>query len=553
MNSSQTPIKTQLTNLRTMTHWHCLPRTRERFKRFSHETWEIETTATRDLGSLLANTGAIQASQALASEAYDADITRFVTAGTTQANEIVTNAYLSPGDIVLCDWGCHASHHAAIRMAGAFVNYLQPYVRQEYSIVGTVPLATILSTLRDLQARGLLGRVKMLILTHSTYYGLYYKNLEDIMREVLKLVPNMVFLIDEAWFAHAPFHPVYRPFTAMATARRLQGNRPRPDAAVRVISTSSAHKGLPAPRQSSVINIVDERFDDDAFEQAYRSFATTSYSLPIVSGLAQAIKFSKEQGKTAIDEALASAMMLRDRLHHADVLSLGENELIPEHLRSVVALDMTKVGYLLPNRISGEEYKRRLHDEESISIQMVTLNTALAMSVMGTREADVETLVRGTARIVNAAPRSRVVGKMPPIPVVGRFAKTFSPYEGIGDLRSAYYAARESKNAVIMPVHEIGNRLQSGETIALATAFMPYPPGQQMAVHGHHATPEATDFVLSCLEQGYEVHGVRNGAMRVFHESALQPRSPRLEQDSRVRSRHTSKIFRGSSREAHRE
>lgn len=303
MISSEMPIGAHLESLKNMTHWHCLPRTREMFKSFSRETWNIETTATHNLGSLLANTGAIKESQARAAQVYGSDFCRFSTAGTTQANEIVAGAYLNPGDIVLCDWGFHVSHHSAIRMTGTFVKYLQPDVRQEYSIVGTIPLSTILSALHELKEQRLLRRVKLLILTNSTYYGLYYKNLEEIMREVVKLVPQMVFLMDEAWFAHAPFHPSYRPFTAMTAARRLQANRPRPDALVREISTSSAHKGLPAPRQSSVINIIDERFDEDEFEQSYRTFSTTSWSLPILSGLAKAIKYSKEHGKLVINEA----------------------------------------------------------------------------------------------------------------------------------------------------------------------------------------------------------------------------------------------------------
>ena len=41
------------------------------------------------------------------------------------------------------------------------------------------------------------------------------------MEECLAIKPDLVFLWDEAWFAFARFHPVYRPRTAMRAARTL--------------------------------------------------------------------------------------------------------------------------------------------------------------------------------------------------------------------------------------------------------------------------------------------------------------------------------------------
>src|ERR1700761_1637168 len=98
MNVLETPINASLQALQDVAHWHCLPRTRAAFRDFSSETRDIETTSTRELGSLLANTGAIQTSQALAARAYGSDMCRFSTGGTTQANHVVSAAYLSPGD-----------------------------------------------------------------------------------------------------------------------------------------------------------------------------------------------------------------------------------------------------------------------------------------------------------------------------------------------------------------------------------------------------------------------------------------------------------------------
>ena len=72
----------------------------------------------------------------------------------------------------------------------------------------------------------------MLMLTNCTFDGIVY-DVQRVMEECLAIKPDLVFLWDEAWFAFARFHPVYRPRTAM---------RGRPHAGRR-----AADAGLPGP------------------------------------------------------------------------------------------------------------------------------------------------------------------------------------------------------------------------------------------------------------------------------------------------------------------
>ena len=60
----------------------------------------------------------------------------------------------------------------------------------------------------------------MLLLTNCTFDGIVY-DVGRVMEECLAIKPDLVFLWDEAWFAFARFHPVYRPRTAMRAARTL--------------------------------------------------------------------------------------------------------------------------------------------------------------------------------------------------------------------------------------------------------------------------------------------------------------------------------------------
>lgn len=106
-------------------------------------------------------------------------------------------------------------------LAGAHVVYLEAYPLEQYSMYGAVPLHEIKSKLLALRAAGKLDRVKMISLTNCTFDGIVY-DVTRVMEECLAIKPDLVFLWDEAWFAFARFHPVYRTRTAMASAKALR-------------------------------------------------------------------------------------------------------------------------------------------------------------------------------------------------------------------------------------------------------------------------------------------------------------------------------------------
>src|SRR5580700_2881562 len=185
------------------------------------EIFLAETSATcGGLDSLLEPTGPLREAQQLAAEAFGSRQTYFVTNGTSTANKIVVQALVQPGDIVLVDRNCHQSHHYGLMLAGAMVSYLDAYPLHQYSMYGAVPLREIKRQLLTLRKAGKLDRVKMLLLTNCTFDGIVY-DVGRVMQECLAIKPDLIFLWDEAWFAFARFHPVYRPRTAMRAARTL--------------------------------------------------------------------------------------------------------------------------------------------------------------------------------------------------------------------------------------------------------------------------------------------------------------------------------------------
>jgi arginine decarboxylase len=339
------------------------------------DVFMAETSATcGGLDSLLEPTGPLREAQELAAETYGSRHTYFVTNGTSTANKIVTQSLVAPGDIVLLDRNCHQSHHYGMMMAGAHVVYLEAYALQDYSMYGAVPLREIKSKLLALRRAGKLDRVKMISLTNCTFDGIVY-DVSRIMEECLAIKPDLVFLWDEAWFAFARFHPVYRERTAMAAARRLRekladreyarefsaglavdleagepsdeellNRRLQPDPAkarVRVYATQSTHKTLTALRQGSMIHVLDQDFEQkvaEAFHEAYMAHTSTSPNYQILASLDLGRRQVALEGVELVQRQIENAMHLRDAVDNHPLVSrymscLKTSDLIPEQFR----------------------------------------------------------------------------------------------------------------------------------------------------------------------------------------------------------------------------
>ncbi|OBH39470.1 ornithine decarboxylase [Mycobacterium sp. E342] len=421
------------------------------------DVFMAETSATcGGLDSLLEPTGPLREAQQLAAQAYGSRHTYFVTNGTSTANKIVTQALVAPGDIVLLDRNCHQSHHYGMMLAGANVVYLEAYPLNEYSMYGAVPLREIKSKLLALKRAGKLDRVKMMSLTNCTFDGIVY-DVERVMEECLAIKADLVFLWDEAWFAFARFHPVYRKRTAMASARALRerlqdpGYRQRyeeylasggdqspdddgvldrrlmPDPArarVRVYATQSTHKTLTALRQGSMIHVFDQDFDQkvaEPFHEAYMAHTSTSPNYQILASLDLGRRQVALEGVELVQRQIENAMQLRDAIDNHPLLSkymrcLRTSDLIPEPFRPSAIAQPLRSGLrnmmaawdqdefvLDPSRITlfigrtgydGDTFKRQqLMDRYGIQINKTSRNSVLFMTNIGTTRSSVAFLV----------------------------------------------------------------------------------------------------------------------------------------------------------------
>jgi arginine decarboxylase len=345
-------------------------------------------------------------------------------------------------------------------LAGAEVIYLEAYPLPAYSMYGAVPLREIKSKLLALKGAGKLDRVKMMSLTNCAFDGVVY-DVQRVMEECLAIKPDLVFLWDEAWFAFARFHPVYRNRTAMTAAKLLRDklgdneykrefetrlaadNQPTdgellerrlvPDPAkarVRVYASQSTHKTLTSLQQGSMIHVYDQDFDQkvaEPFHEAYMAHTSTSPNYQILASLDLGRRQVALEGVELVQRQIENAMQLRDAIDNHPLLSrymacLRTSDLIPDEfrpsgiaqplrsgLRNMMAAWDSDEFVLDPSRITlsigrtgydGETFKReQLMDRHGVQINKTSRNTVLFMTNIGTTRSSVAFLVEVLVKI----------------------------------------------------------------------------------------------------------------------------------------------------------
>lgn len=265
-----------------------------------------------ELGSLLDHTGPLAEAEARAARNFGADHTFFVINGTSTANKIVWHSMVGRDDLVLVDRNCHKSILHSIIMTGAIPLYLCPE-RNELGIIGPIPLSEF--SKESIQAkidasplaRGREPKVKLAVVTNSTYDGLCY-NAEMVKQALGDSVEVLHF--DEAWYAYAAFHEFYAGRYGMGT--QYDERSPL------VFSTHSTHKLLAAFSQASMIHVQDggrRQLDRDRFNEAFMMHISTSPQYGIIASLDVASAMMEgPAGRSLIQETFDEALSFRRAL-----------------------------------------------------------------------------------------------------------------------------------------------------------------------------------------------------------------------------------------------
>ena len=267
--------------------------------------------STAPLGSWLDHIGPPGDSERNAARIFGADWTFYVLGGSSNSNQIIGHGVIANDDIVLADANCHKSICHSLTVTGARPVYFKP-TRNGYGMIGLVPLkrfsAESVQQLIDkspFTAGAPNKKPTYAVVTNSTYDGLCY-NVDRVVNELAKSVPRIHF--DEAWYAYAKFHPIYRGRFAMGVPDDMP-DRPA------IFSVQSTHKMLAAFSMGSMVHIkLSPRapLDFDQFNEAFMMHGTTSPFYPLIASLDVAAAMMDEPaGPTLMNETIQDAISFR--------------------------------------------------------------------------------------------------------------------------------------------------------------------------------------------------------------------------------------------------
>ena len=267
--------------------------------------------STSPLGSWLDHVGPPGESERNAARIFGADWTFYVLGGSSTSNQIVGHGVVGQDDMVIVDANCHKSICHSLTVTGARPVYLNP-TRNGYGMIGLVPLKRFSpESIKELIARSpfLAGAASpeptYAAVTNSTYDGLCY-DVNKVVTELSQSVPRIHF--DEAWYAYAKFHPIYRGRFAMDVPDEMP-DRPA------IFSTQSTHKMLAAFSMASMVHIkLSPRapLEFDQFNEAFMMHGTTSPFYPLIASLdVAAAMMDDPAGPTLMEETIFDAVSFR--------------------------------------------------------------------------------------------------------------------------------------------------------------------------------------------------------------------------------------------------
>ena len=267
--------------------------------------------STSPLGSWLDHLGPPGESERNAARIFGADWTFYVLGGSSASNQIVGHGVIAQDDMVLADANCHKSISHSLTVTGARPVYFKP-TRNGYGMIGLVPIKRF--SPENVQAlidrspftTGARSRTPTYaVVTNSTYDGLCY-NVDRVVEELSKSVPRVHF--DEAWYAYAKFHEIYRGRYAMGVRDEM------PDRPV-IFSTQSTHKMLAAFSMASMVHVkLSPRapLDYDQFNEAFMMHGSTSPFYPLIASIdVAAAMMDDPAGPTLMSETLQDAISFR--------------------------------------------------------------------------------------------------------------------------------------------------------------------------------------------------------------------------------------------------
>nr|WP_304184911.1 Orn/Lys/Arg decarboxylase N-terminal domain-containing protein [Hafnia alvei] len=266
--------------------------------------------ATAEMGDYLIHAGPSKKSEDIAAELFGADWTFYGVSGSSGSNRIVAQGAVAADEIAIVDRNCHKSLNHGLTLSQARPVYLKP-TRNAYGLIGPIPNQRLKKeSIDELIAKSSLTSDAVspaptyAVVTNCTYDGFCY-NVNDVVKELGASVPRIHF--DEAWYAYARFHPMYKNRFAMDA----EDTPDRPT----IFSVQSTHKMLPSLSMASMIHVKKSSrapLDYDDFNDSFMMHGTTSPFYPIIASIDVAVSMMQgESGRSLVQESIDEAIAFR--------------------------------------------------------------------------------------------------------------------------------------------------------------------------------------------------------------------------------------------------
>ena len=240
------------------------------------------------MGDLLIHEGPALDSQDFAAKVFHADKTYFVLNGSSASNRVVTNALLTPGDLVLYDRNNHKSVAiGALIQAGATPVYLET-ARNPYGFIGGIDAHCFdemylrqLAAERDPEKAKQPRPFRLAVIQLDTYDGTLY-NARYVVDRIGHLCDYILF--DSAWAGYEQFIPMLKDSSPLL----LDLGKDDPG----IFVVQSVHKQQAGFSQTSQIHKKDSHIHDQpryvnhkTINNAFMAQATTSPFYPLFATL----------------------------------------------------------------------------------------------------------------------------------------------------------------------------------------------------------------------------------------------------------------------------
>jgi arginine decarboxylase len=406
----------------------------------------------------------IAESQAVIADLYGAKASRLLVGGTTAGILAVLLAGAGPEGRVLIPTNVHRSVFAALHIGRLTGHFVDPVFETFPAFPKAVTAESVERALeQDPDIQGMM-------LTSPTYYG----TASDVaaIAEVLHRRGKWL-AVDEAHGAHLAFWHGGPPSAVACGA----------DAAV-----SSTHKILGAPTMGSVLLMNSGRIDLEKIDDWLSQIESSSPSYLLMAGIEKAVAEGAEKSEKvfeAVGKAHDAAVPMFSAPDHRLYLYSGPSE----------TYDRSKWLFGVRDG-SGLELAKTLREKYGLYFEIETPDTLLAMTGIGTTEADLAGLAVAMQAVDAKGIYPPADAKAPALPP-RRFNQALPFWQAVDKPRMSCPLARAAGKI-------------AGQML------IPYPPGVPLALPGDRLPPEIAGTLAEMDAQGLEIMGVDRGQIQVL-------------------------------------